>query len=380
MRLLTVTMLILGLAGSAALSGPAFAQGGGRPPPTLVGNAVSASASSETTPVVGRFIALRGGPIAARTAGAVDQVLVEVGDPVSEGQPLIRLALDRLTAERARQAALVAFSRARIRSANASFKLAEQNATRLSRLRKSAAFSEALMADKQREAERAAAQVKEAEADLARARADLKLADVALAYGEVRAPYAGVITERHVDVGGFVALGAPVVTMIGDRALEIETEAPTDRIGALRPGVMAQVTHRGVTASVPVRAVLPRETGVSRTRTVRLGPLPANLAAVAIANATLSLNIPVGAAGTALTVAKDAIVRRPTGATVVVAKPNPEAEGVYIAEPRPVQLGEAVGDRLVVVSGLKVGEIVVVRGNESIRPGQPFKLAPKPGG
>lgn len=373
-------MLALGLAGGVALSNPVAAQGGGRPPPTLVGDAVSAGASSETASVIGRFIALRGGPIAARTGGAVDEIMVEVGDPVSEGQPLIRLALDRLKAERTRQAALVSFSKARVRSANASYKLAAQNAARLARLRQSAAFSEALLADKQREAERAAAQVKEAEADLVRARAELKLADVDLAYAEVRAPYAGVITERHVDVGGFVALGAPVVTMIGDRALEIETEAPTDRIGALRPGVMAKVTHRGVTADVPVRAVLPRETGVSRTRTVRFGPLPANLAAVAIANASLSLNIPVGAAGAALTVAKDAIVRRPNGAIVIVAKPNPDADDVYIAEPRPVRLGDAVGDRLIVESGLKAGEVVVIRGNESIRPGQPFKLAPKPGG
>ena len=72
-----------------------------------------------------------------------------------------------------------------------------------------------LLADKQREAERAAAQVKEAQADYARSKAELKLADVDLAYSDVRAPYAGVVMERHVDVGGFVPLGGPVVSLLG---------------------------------------------------------------------------------------------------------------------------------------------------------------------
>ena len=40
------------------------------------------------------------------------------------------------------------------------------------------------------------------------------------------------------------------------------------------------------------------------------------------------------------------------------------------AQPRPVTTGEATGGRLVVVSGLKVGDMVVVRGNERLRPGQ----------
>lgn len=379
MRKLTILSLVLSLGLAAFVVGPAVAQGG-QPPPTLVGDAVRAGASGEMAPVVGRFIALRAGPIAARTGGAVDEVLVDVGDAVKQGQTLIRLATDRLKADQSRQAALVALASARIRSANASFKLAEQNASRLARLRSSAAFSEALLSDKQREAERAAAQVKEAQAELSSARADLTLANVNLAYAEVQAPYDGVITERHVDVGGFVALGAPVVNMVGARELEIEAEAPTDRISSLRPGSIAKVAHRGVTADVPVRAVLPRETGVSRTRTVRFGPLPAALGEVAIANASLSLQIPVGAAGATLTVAKDAIVRRPNGAVVIVAKPDPEAEGVYLAEPRPVQLGAAVGDRLTVLGGVAAGEIVVVRGNESIRPGQPFKLAPNSDG
>jgi multidrug efflux pump subunit AcrA (membrane-fusion protein) len=48
---------------------------------------------------------------------------------------------------------------------------------------------------------------------------------------------------------------------------------------------------------------------------------------------------------------------------------------VYLAEDhsaalRPVQLGEAVGGRFEVLGGLRPGDLVVVRGNERLRPGQ----------
>ena len=368
LRIALVLLLAVGF------SGVADAQGRNLPPPTLVGDAVRQETASETAAVVGRFVALRGGPIAARIGGAVDEVLVGVGDRVEKDQTLIRIAQDRLKAERARRRAFLNLASARISSAKASLRLAQQSANRLARLRKSAAFSEALLADKQREAERAAAQVKEAQADYARSKAELKLADVDLAYSDVRAPYAGVVMERHVDVGGFVPLGGPVVSLLGVKAMEVEAEAPTERMGGATPGAIVTVRYNGVTAAVPVRAVIPRETGVSRTRPIRFGPLPPALAAVAVANASVTVDVPVAEAQSVLTVHKDAVIRRGKDPSVMVARASDEA-GLYQAEPRTLRLGPAIGGRFGVLSGVGPGDIVVVRGNEGLRPGQPFKLA-----
>mgnify|MGYP002628815285 CR=1 FL=1 len=363
---------------SACFGAPAAAQApNGRPAPTLVGDAVREEIASDMTAIVGRFVSLRGGPIAARVAGAVDKVFFEIGDRVEAGQPLIRMALDRLEAEQARQNAFVALAAARIQSAKASLRLAQQAATRLARLKSSPAYSEALLSDKQREAERAAADVKVAEADHDRARADLRLANVALAYAEVRAPYGGVVAERHVDVGGFVALGEPVATLVGDRALEIEAEAPTDRMGGVQPGALAEVRYGDATFTAPVRAVLPRETGVSRTRAVRFGPLPQELQAIAITNAAVAVAIPATAPRPVVTVHKDAIIREGAGTNVIVANPGAEA-GLFMPETRWVVVGEAIGGRFIVLDGLKPGEIVVVRGNESVDTTKPIKLEGQP--
>ncbi|MED5360737.1 MAG: efflux RND transporter periplasmic adaptor subunit, partial [Pseudomonadota bacterium] len=64
-----------------------------------------------------------------------------------------------------------------------------------------------------------------------------------------------------------------------------------------------------------------------------------------------------------LTVHKDAVTTRGNGKFVVVINANK-------AKPTKVELGDAVGDRFTVTSGLKQGDIVVVRGNETLRPGQ----------
>jgi multidrug efflux pump subunit AcrA (membrane-fusion protein) len=40
---------------------------------------------------------------------------------------------------------------------------------------------------------------------------------------------------------------------------------------------------------------------------------------------------------------------------------------------QPIKLGRAIGNRFEVLAGLKVGDLVVVRGNERLRPGEPIK-------
>ncbi len=358
----------------ASINPAAAQQRGNRPPPALVGDEIVQEIASETAAVVGRFVSTRGGAVAARISGAVDAVSVEVGERVEAGQILAELATDRLSAEVQRRNALLELTKARIQTAKTTQKLAEQSLNRLERLRNSAAFSEALLSDKQLEAERAAAQVKEVEADYARALAELQLAKVDLEYSQVKAPYSGVVAERHTEVGGFVSIGAPVVTLIGDKALEIEVEAPTDRMGGVQPGAKATVTYGAASGEISVRAVLPRETGVSRTRTVRFGPLPKEIAKLAITNAAVTINIPVAAPEPVVTIHKDAIIRRPSGAVAVFAKPNEAEPGLFNAEIKPVELGAAIGRRFILIEGASPGDIAVVRGNETLRPNQTFKL------
>jgi multidrug efflux pump subunit AcrA (membrane-fusion protein) len=80
---------------------------------------------------------------------------------------------------------------------------------------------------------------------------------------------------------------------------------------------------------------------------------------------SLNVFIPVGEARDVLSVPKDALVQGTGGWTVFVAAEEQ-------AQLRIVTLGVPLGDRYEVLSGLAPGDLVVVRGNERLRPGQPI--------
>jgi hypothetical protein len=95
---------------------------------------------------------------------------------------------------------------------------------------------------------------------------------------------------------------------------------------------------------------------------------------LAIANAAVTIHIPIAAPETVVTIHKDAIIRRPAGAVAVFAKPDQEQEGLFKAEIKSVDLGSAVGRRFILKEGASPGDIAVIRGNETLRPNQAFKL------
>jgi multidrug efflux pump subunit AcrA (membrane-fusion protein) len=79
--------------------------------------------------------------------------------------------------------------------------------------------------------------------------------------------------------------------------------------------------------------------------------------------------MPVAEPREVLSVPKDALVQGQGGWTVFVDEGG-------VAQVRPVRVGTALGDRFEVLSGLSEGDVVVVRGNERLRPGQPVEAMP----
>ncbi len=296
----------------------------------------------ETVPVIGRIVGREGGVISARTPGPVEVIRVHVGDRVKKGQILAVLVTERLRAQ-------VALQQAELR-------LSEQELARLERLRtnKSAAFPKARYDDAQQK--------------VAKAKANLSIAKLALSYAFIRAPYPGVITKKHTEAGAFLRQGDNVVTMINDRNLELEADVPISRVAGLSKGrvVMFEVAG-GQNFKATVRAVVPEQNSLTRTVAVRFSMVWDRKKAPPPINQNVTLQIPVGAAATAVSVHKDAVISRGPAKMVflVIKKPG----GTMVAVPRIVKLGDAVGSRFVVLRGLLPGDLVIVRGNERVRPG-----------
>ncbi|PWG62634.1 efflux transporter periplasmic adaptor subunit [Spiribacter halobius] len=149
----------------------------------------------------------------AQTAGRVAEVLVARGERVAAGDPILRLAMEDRAARRAE-------AEARVAQREADYEAAQR------------------LGDDGFQAQTA---VREARAALEAARAALAAIEEEIRHTTVRAPFDGVLEERPVEVGDFVAVGDPVARVVNaDPLLAVINVAQQD-IGRVRLGAEAVV-------------------------------------------------------------------------------------------------------------------------------------------
>ncbi len=334
---------------------------------------VAKSRVTETAPVIGRFVALQHGAVAARVRGTVAEVLVDVGTRVKAQDVLAKLDVSRLDTAKLINEARLKEADGSLRAARAQLKLIGEELRRNKKLRGSAAFSRARLIDKRNEYRKFESEVAEKEAAVASAKANLRLAEIDLYYANIRAPYDGVVAERHVSLGNFVRVGDAVVTLVNDADLEVEVNVPQSRLKGIVPGTKVTIRFgNGLFSEAVVRAIVPEEDPSTRTRSVRLVPdindrfTNGSLAA----NQSVTIDVPIAQSKDMITVHKDAIIVSGQSYFVYVIKDGK-------AWRRNINLGQAVADRFVIISGLKDGEIVATRGNEKLKPGKKIKIVEK---
>ena len=209
----------------------------------------------------------------------------------------------------------------------------------------------------------AQARADEARADVSSARVDLEVEDINLARARIKAPYGGVITRRMTEAGAYVQTGDPVVMLVADKSLEVEADVPFQRLDGLAPGTeIGILLDDGTAHSATVRALVPEENPMTRTRAVRFVPKIGETQRPLAARQSVTVYVAVGQPRDVLTVHKDAVIKRGANSLVYLVQGD-------TAEMRQVTLGEPTGIRFEVLDGLAEGDRVVVRGNERLRPG-----------
>ncbi len=342
--------------------------GGGRPPSMVSLDSVIAEPLAQTVPVLGRLVARQSGVVASQVRGAVVEMRLEVGDRVERGQIVAVLAAGRMQAARDRAAASVARFRGLVAAAEAEYMKKRGELKRLDRLRKSAAFSRARYEDMERDLQARRGAVADRRGQLQEAQAQLRQAELDLADTRIEAPFPGVVTEKHIDIGTYLNVGARVVSILNDTDLEVEAEVPSDRLRGLTAGALVTLTlDDGSRHQATVRAVVPTENVRTRTRPVRFTADFGKTGMTLAADQSVTVLIPIGGRGQMATVHKDAVVRSGADAFVFVVE-DKRARRVK------VRLGDALGGRFVVLDGVKPGQEVVVRGNETLGRGGPVRI------
>lgn len=269
----------------------------------------------------------------------VSDVLVEVGDVVTAGQPLLRLD-DRSLAMELRQA------QAALAQADASLSVASANARRGERLKR-----EQLIADS--DADQLIAGELGAQAQRQTAQAQLENARLRLGFTTLRSPHAGVVSLRSVQPGQVVSAGTELLSLIRDGRLEWRAELPESELILVPPGAKALLlAPDGAAVDGTVRAVSPALDARSRTGTVYVDlPAPGALRAGMYAQGDLVLG-----ARPARTLPDQAVVERDGYRYVFVL-----GEGDIVAQRR-VTLGARQQSLVEIVDGVQADERVVVEG------------------
>lgn len=361
-----VSLVFFMVATYMSLTMTANAQEGGSQAAIVGVDSVVLQPLSQTTSVIGRLVPRQRGTVAAATNGPVGEVAVAVGDKVVKGDLLVQILDTRIRETRNLYAAELGEARAKVETSLAELAQAELELKRSDQLKSSAAFSQARYEDQKKQVATSQSLVSEAENAVFTAQSELRRAEIDVYLARITAPFDGVVVEKHTEVGSYLGVGDPVVSLINDTDLEIEADVPTGLIAGLTPGRTVQATiYGGVTLDAFVRAVIPEENALTRTRAVRFDaafPEDQNIGPLA-AGQTTTVHLPIGEDRQIVSVHKDAILTQGNDKSVYVV-----VEGVVQA--RPISIGKAVGNRLEVVEGLKPDDVVVIRGNERLQPGQ----------
>lgn len=217
----------------------------------------------------------------------IEELLADVGDKVTAGQPLARLSRSTLDLQMAQANASLASAKAQIAQteaqmveAKSSADEAQRVATRTDALRKQGTTSQAASDQAQAAAISASARVAVATQSLEAARAQLTLVQaqmdnitLQLSRTEVKAPFAGEITARNAQLGAIAsAAGQPMFTLIRDAALELRADVAEADLTRLTTGQTAELRLVGAPDPLPgtLRLVEPTIDTATRLGRVRI--------------------------------------------------------------------------------------------------------------
>jgi len=315
--------------------------------PTVQLVSVKASSATDGLTLPGTMAAWNAAKLYARVGGYVQGWSKDIGAEVGGGTPLGTIETPELDQQ-------IIQARAALAKAKADASLAKSTAARWNDLLTDHSVSEQEAAKN--------ASVQGAEADLGRLMA-LK------SYATVRAPFAGLVTARNVDIGDLVGPGAttqqPMFSVADVRRIRLYVSVPQTYAAAMTPGLSATLS----VPDQPGRTFDARVIGTSGSINPQTGTLEVQLVADNPGQvlkpggyAQVKFSVP-GQAGT-VTIPSSSLVFRAAGTQVAMIDAS---DHVRL---QPVTLGRDLGNTVEVVSGLGRNARIVDNPPDSIAQGE----------
>lgn len=228
--------------------------GRAKPVPVRTATAVAmgsgGSQSASVLDATGYVVARRIATVSAQITGRVEEVMIEEGQHVEEGQVLARLDPINADAEQRLARSQMASAQSQVQNVQAQLTQAQAEAGRLQSLVKQQLVSRSQYDQQVATRDALRAQLETARRNVQVARDQLKISDIGKDYTVVRAPFSGVITAKAAQPGeivsplsaggGFTRTG--IGTIVDMDSLEVEVDVGEAYIGRVQPKMPVEAT------------------------------------------------------------------------------------------------------------------------------------------
>lgn len=308
----------------------------------------------------GMVTARRSSQLGFSSGGRIDNILVDLGDRVTEGQTLAKLDTRDLNAQ-------LSAAKANILEAEANYSLARTTLQRQQTLFERDHVSLQRVDEARAQADAAAARIEatKAQADMLRVAIDLST---------IRAPFAGTIVARMSDEGAIAVPGAVMLELVETGQLEARIGLPAVSAGDMQPGELYELSSdRGA-----IKAKLKSATGVidqaRRTVTMLFEIDPDQSIEI---GSVVRLPLPRTIEERGFWVPISALTESSRGLwSVYVVEPD-EGSG-WVLEPRLVEIVHSEGTRVFARGTVRDGERFVSEGIARLVPGQKVRPVTAP--
>jgi membrane fusion protein (multidrug efflux system) len=324
----------------------AIAQGAAwQPPPEAVTTVVThVQHWSSSLSAIGSVVAVHGVTVSADLPGMVRKIEFESGHHVGAGDILVRLD----TSQEEQQLA----------AAESQRDLTKLNLERSRQLLERQVISQA-------EYDQVAAEAKQAEARAGETRATIQRKTI-------RAPFAGVLGLRQVNLGQYLTGGDPVVSLQSMDPIYVDFSLPQQDVASLKVGAAVRVSADGIVIPesegriTAINAVVDAE-----TRNVQVQATFRNPKGQLRPGMFVHVQASFGRGDSVIALPASAVSYAPYGNSVFVVSDmkGPNGKAYRGVQQRFVKLGPGRGDQVSVLSGLKPGEEIVSSGVFKLRSG-----------
>lgn len=329
---------------------------------------VQSSKLNQTISVIGSLVSNSNGPISSKVSGTMDKVMVKVGNLVKKNDLLFKMQQDEYELEAQRRFAIVKQRQSQVKIAQLELAKILMNQKRIDGLKNSSAFSKKKSEDIRQDILIKKSVVNERESLLEQAVEELNRANLNLKNTMIKAPFEGMVTKINTGVGSFVTTGMTVINILDTSNMEITAQVPINIVSSLKNGKRVLINFDSSKKyEAFVRAILSSENQLTRTLEVRFSLNKNMMDTNLILNKSVNIDIPVYAEDTGLTVHKDAVISKNNKSYVFVVVSRKVMQ-------RDIKIIGSNNERFIVNKGLKEGDLVVIRGNESLRDNQNIKV------